>query len=356
MPKQFITIVLTLLSTIIPLAGAPDTPYPFDTVIAYQHVLDRDQQDLADLVYKSLSSYDYEVELPHPVSVECIDAVLENILNDYPELFHVGDSYAYYYAGPDESYGIEGISFTPAMGRDEAEATWAAMTAVHGQISEVMPLEWSDFEKELFIHDVLAQAIDYSIDEDEDYTPQGALLRGEAACEGYAEAFNLLLRLSGIPSSTVSGDADGGPHEWNIVNIDGVYSLVDLTWDDQDGYMSHTYFNITQEMMERDHEPYSYYEALPDALSLERNLHALSGSLYDEEADMSAVLDKLFTEASQDGNASVRFTSNAAYSAFIRTFDDNVQDWSKGHESISYSIANDDVQLVITILDFTIDT
>lgn len=356
MLKQFITIVLSLSATIVPLTGAPDTPYSFHTVIAYQHVLDKEQQGIADLVYKSLSSYDYEVELPYPVSVECIDAVLENILNDYPELFHVGDSYAYYYAGPDESHGIDGISFTPAMGQEEAEATWAAMLDVHGQINEVMPIEWSDFEKELFIHDALVNAVDYSIDEDEDYTPQGALLRGEAACEGYAEAFNLLLRLSGIPSSTVSGDADGGPHEWNIVNIDGVYSLVDLTWDDQAGYMSHTYFNITEEMMGRDHEPYSYYEALPDALSLERNLHALSGSLYGDEADMSEVLDKLFTEAAQEGNASVQFVDNAAYSAFIRTFDDNVQAWSNGHGSVSYSIAKDDAQFAITVLDFTLET
>ena len=56
----------------------------------------------------------------------------------------------------------------------------------------------------------------------------GALIDGLCVCEGYAEAFKLLCDNASIPCTTVVSDT----HEWNIVNIDGSWYTVDVTWMD----------------------------------------------------------------------------------------------------------------------------
>lgn len=48
-------------------------------------------------------------------------------------------------------------------------------------------------------------------------------------CEGYSKAFQYLCDLSGIDCYTVTGTMDGGAHMWNIVPMDGVNYLVDVT-------------------------------------------------------------------------------------------------------------------------------
>ncbi len=73
---------------------------------------------------------------------------------------------------------------------------------------------------------------------------------GKGVCETYAKAFEYLQSLIGIETLTVSGVAGvtldaASAHAWNIVNLDGVWYNVDLTWGDQqdtDGYLHREWF------------------------------------------------------------------------------------------------------------------
>jgi len=68
----------------------------------------------------------------------------------------------------------------------------------------------------------------------------GALLNGQAVCEGYAKALQLLCHESGIPCITISGKAwntlpatgDGEDHMWTAVQLDGTWHFCDPTWND----------------------------------------------------------------------------------------------------------------------------
>ncbi len=51
---------------------------------------------------------------------------------------------------------------------------------------------------------------------------------GESVCEGYSKAYTMLLAEAGIESYMLYTN----DHEWNLVNIDGEYYQVDVTWDD----------------------------------------------------------------------------------------------------------------------------
>ena len=70
-------------------------------------------------------------------------------------------------------------------------------------------------------------------------------------CEGYAKAFAVLLKQAGIPCSLVAGTTSQSTigHMWNAVKYEGVWYLVDPTWDDNGGrqdisysyYMTHSF-------------------------------------------------------------------------------------------------------------------
>ncbi|OPL08784.1 MAG: hypothetical protein AVO33_09430 [delta proteobacterium ML8_F1] len=116
-------------------------------------------------------------------------------------------------------------------------------------------------EKIRSIHDALARHITYDSEgyssgevEDEAHTAYGALVEGTAVCDGYAEAFNLLLNRAGIKSDLVIGEALGEGHAWNLVEFEEGFYHVDLTWNDLDnGRISDAYYKISLDEIQKDH-------------------------------------------------------------------------------------------------------
>ncbi|MCR4792850.1 MAG: hypothetical protein K5871_08870 [Lachnospiraceae bacterium] len=115
-------------------------------------------------------------------------------------------------------------------------------------------LDRSDYEIELQIHDKLIEMATYDdyVYENDDAgvdlgrTAYGILVEDSngtdnaAVCSGYAQAFQYFLTRAGIPCVCVQGNAgspqtgDMGPHEWNLVMLDGEWYEVDSTWNDLD--------------------------------------------------------------------------------------------------------------------------
>ena len=121
----------------------------------------------------------------------------------------------------------------------------------------------SDYEKELALHDYVVTHCKYSeittqSPESDIYRAYGALVNGDAVCNGYAEALQLLFTCAGLNSQFVVGTADGIDHAWNLVELDGMWYHVDATWNDpipdQGESTVHPYFNVTDEIMEESHE------------------------------------------------------------------------------------------------------
>ncbi len=89
------------------------------------------------------------------------------------------------------------------------------------------------------MHDFLARKITYTLTAPYAHEPYGALVTGEAVCEGYAEAMMLLCDKYSIPCIGVIGNGNNGsstePHKWNLVKMeDGKWYGLDVTWDDYD--------------------------------------------------------------------------------------------------------------------------
>ncbi len=114
----------------------------------------------------------------------------------------------------------------------------------------------SQFEVEEIIHEELCLRVRYAEEDEKDasvYTSYGALVNGVAVCEGYSKAFQILLKRMGIACIPVTGYSKGVGHLWNMVNIDGNWYHIDITWNDGDA-ITYTYFNLTDKEILADHE------------------------------------------------------------------------------------------------------
>lgn len=130
-------------------------------------------------------------------------------------------------------------------------------------ISAIINPGMTDLQKEFAIHNYLINnckydtaALDNGYVVPLSFTAYGALVNGVAVCQGYAEAFSLLLDAVGIENGLVISDTMN--HAWNYVNIGGKYYHVDTTWDDpisdKGNLLSFMYFNLSDSAISKDHD------------------------------------------------------------------------------------------------------
>lgn len=119
-------------------------------------------------------------------------------------------------------------------------------------VSDLKLKSLSDYERVKAVNKYLCELITYSAGNSPylpmQHTPYGALMNGDCVCEGYAKSAKLLFDLSGTEAYYVSGDTPGGPHGWNIVEVDGKYYQLDITWNDVDS-SPNQYFLVTDDYM-----------------------------------------------------------------------------------------------------------
>ncbi len=132
----------------------------------------------------------------------------------------------------------------------------------------------TEYEKALFYHDWIINNAEY--DNSLNFAgPGGVLCHGSGTCQSYHDALVMLLKRSGIACEGVTGNG----HIWTRARLDGVWTLIDSTWDDTaDPYLRHLYFGLTDELMLAAH---SEHKTNPAHLcdSLERNYMIRSGEI-----------------------------------------------------------------------------
>ena len=91
--------------------------------------------------------------------------------------------------------------------------------------------------------DVDNTSADYVANEKSCFDPYGTLVEKETVCQGYSETFKMFCDYYGVPAVCITGDT-GGPHMWNAVLMeDGLWYVLDITWDDGGDELSEVYRN-----------------------------------------------------------------------------------------------------------------
>ncbi|MBR5273374.1 MAG: hypothetical protein IKU25_08315 [Clostridia bacterium] len=270
-------------------------------------------------IIHAINNFESVAEAPK-LSNDSLDKVTTAVSYDNPEFFWLAKSWTITrYVGKSE---IEiPYLFTP---QKRAEMT-AELEAKVSRILSGVYSTMTDYDKELYLHNTLVGNCTYEMGATDDnaYTVYGALVEGTAVCEGYARAMQLLLSRVGINSYLITGtalDHNGqfANHMWNIVELDSGDYHLDATWNDprtESNFEAvwHTYFNLSDEEIMRDHS----FELETNCSTVKENYHRKNFIYYDsfDSADFVDELADMIYRAkrSRDEFIEIRFSNQEAF-------------------------------------------
>lgn len=178
-------------------------------------------------IYNGLVLGSREINLQgYNLPVSDLEKVYVNVINDNADLFYVNRSWSYY---SDSNGNVTRIVPSYSMNESERES---ARSVFNQEIETIMSQadgDWSDLEKALFYHDYICTHFEYDLTYSI-YDAYNMLVEKKGVCQGYSLLYHYLLKQEGIRGSFASSDDMN--HIWNIINIDGNWYHVDVTWDD----------------------------------------------------------------------------------------------------------------------------
>jgi len=206
---------------------------------------------------------DEEIDVTkYNLSVEDMTNLNEEMIDLFPDLFFI-DKFVYTYSEGE----VMSVKYLFDENTDDLKEKYNKLVDESDRIIEIIiNNNMSDYEKEIAIHDYLVEHVEYDIDNKyptESHTAYGAIVNDISVCDGYAEAFDYLLKKVGIKSKLIYGKMENILHAWNLVEIEGNLYFVDVTADDpinnEENIMSYKFFNVPFALIVNSHEVFENY-------------------------------------------------------------------------------------------------
>lgn len=290
-------------------------------------------------------------------SVETLDLAYRAIFADYGGVFWVsGYSYCEYRKKtvPDQVYALE---FFPNYTKTKEERD-LLQTQIDGKTEQVLQgisAEMSDFEKAKYVYDYLAQNVTYVRDAEENQNIISVFLNQQTVCQGYASAMQYLLEKAGIQSMIVTGHANGEPHAWNVVQLDGEYYYMDVTAAlpseqlQQKGltaWIDYSYFAVMSAEIET-HYKVDDFMLVPNCTAIDNNYHVHEGLFFTEwePEKIKVLLQESFEN--EENIFTVKFASKELYEKASQYLieEGNIMNMGLNQETFYY-IVNDDMKVL----------
>lgn len=218
---------------------------------------------LSDNLKKAYAAiYDGATSGSSSVDVSSLDIGIDDIKKvfwscdyDNPQLLNIADGYVFNYLGSK----VHSVSIM--YGRDIMQ-TKAILKNIEARTANVIKEArelTSDYKRLKLFHDWIIDNTVY-VTKGKAHISEidGPVIHGEALCEGYAKTFAYLCQSVGIPCVCVHGHGNGGDHMWNMVQLDGRWYHVDVTWDDPitatgEQLRRYTYFLLSDAQISSNH-------------------------------------------------------------------------------------------------------
>ena len=279
------------------------------------------------------------------------------VMADYGGLYWVsGYVYTQYTRGGEPA----SMEFSPKYTMEIAERE-RIQRQIDASVEELLAgisITDSDYEKAKYVFEILVQNVDYDSSAENNQNIISAFLNRATVCQGYACATQYLLRLLGIESVIVTGNANGESHAWNLVRLDGEYYYMDTTWGNSryldsssqmEKYVNYNYLAITSEEISRTHAADSTFP-LPECSSMKNN-YFVRENKYFSDWNPEAVGGVLAAAWNEGGDASVKFSSPELYDQALDYFITNqhIADYCENISSIYYL---EDAELYVITFHF----
>ena len=195
--------------------------------------------ELEALIYEGMRTQAAEIDLEkYKLDHDSLQKLVSAIRFKYPDLFFVDKTFGYSKRN-DPHLGEVAVELRPQY-THTAEQVAAMMQEYEGYIESIVskaPADGTDFDKLLYVHDYFVQNYCY----DFTYTIRDAhtfFKEKTGVCQAYMLALIAVCNEMGIQSIPVTSNRMN--HAWNLVELDGAWYHVDVTWDDTGSYASFT--------------------------------------------------------------------------------------------------------------------
>ena len=249
---------------------------------------------------------------------------------DTPEIFWYdgSSSIATYEEGLfEEAHAIVKTQYSGTP--EEIEIQKQEIEAVVAECLRLAP-EAGDYERIKYVYDYIVDNVEYDLEAPNNQNIYSVFIGKRSVCAGYARAFQYLMERMDIPATYVVGKTKEGReesrlgHAWNLVQCDGEYYYVDVTWGDPlfeiaegeegkiiDG-ISYDYLLCTGEELFRTHQ-LGEGIVMPDCVATQCNYYRRN-NMYYEEVDGELFLTVLHNALAERSNPVVfKFSDEAVF-------------------------------------------
>lgn len=306
--------------------------------------LDDETKQVYHEVLTAILGQQEEVELS-TTDVDVLEEAYKAVCADNGGLFWTsGYVYTQYTRGKE----LIGMDFTPKYTMDY-EARVQTQQQIDASVQELLAgisTTNSDYEKAKYVFEILVQNVDYDASAENNQNIISTFLNRATVCQGYACATQYLLRLLGIQSVIVTGNANGESHAWNLARLDNNYYFMDTTWGNSryldsssqmEKYVNYNYLAVTSDEIGRTHLPDDTFP-LPNCTSTDNN-YFIRENRYFAQWDPGAV-GAVLREAWDAGaeSVAVKFSTPQIYGEALNYFikEQHIAEYCEGISSIYY--------------------
>ncbi|MGN1341577.1 MAG: chitobiase/beta-hexosaminidase C-terminal domain-containing protein [Oscillospiraceae bacterium] len=241
-----------------------------------------------------------------------------------PQFFWLANGCVYDYIGST----VTNVELTYSRTKSEAERLKPGFEAAAQEIIDKALAQDDLFDRVKVLHDAVIEKTVYTI-RGSSYISEadGALVYGNALCEGYSKAFAYLCQAAGIECICVAGYAGEG-HMWNMLKLDGRWYNMDVTWDDTDAdEPGYTYFCIPTSEIESDHS-FNNPFPVPAATATKYSYREMSG--IPSYSDLNSAYNGILALVAENYSKGVKTTTAYVDGNFIHSLFNKVNDQAFG--------------------------
>ena len=252
------------------------------------------------------------------ITAEDYLAVYQQIYNDELNMFFID---------PKIQYAVQSSTKTVASAVLIYKHGTAEITRMEDAIEEevnrvldgITP-DMSQYDIVKYFHDYICENIIYDDKAENCNNIYGAFVNKRALCQGMAKAFSYLCGKVGIETLTITGDADGIAHMWNMVKIGGEWYHIDPTYDNAESashgrYVRYDYFCLDDDIIYSKRNVYGQTYEYPKADSEICNYYIRNNLVGDDWDSVREILTEQVVKSAEEKKvtAQVRCSDKEVY-------------------------------------------
>ena len=226
----------------------------------YYSQLNKQQQRIYQVIKNGLESFSQSFDVQRIEGTELSD-LFNKLRLDCPEIFYAS---TFHYSFYKDSTLVK-IKPVYLFEKNKIREHQIAMSTRVEKLARVVK-DKDDWDKEQYIHDFICENVVYDkLKKQYSHEILGPLGQGVGVCEGIAKSVKILCDKLSIPC--IIAISENNPekhikyrHAWNVIQINGVWNHLDVTFDNSLGKkeVRYDYFNLDDKSIFKDHEPVIY--------------------------------------------------------------------------------------------------